>query len=167
MSFAKKIIVLLCFFLASCSNIEFVYSEKGNLTNPFYNKVSYKFNGKNIPSIYRHASKYFGNTSSPEYYLEISISEEKTIRSVESNQAVNKLDYKLNFNYLLKRVEDNCLVYQNDLISRFSFVPKSSGYNFGSDQSLEKMYELATKRNLVRFSNKVGGINLSSCKNEN
>ncbi len=168
MSIAKKnIVILLCLFFGSCSGIEFTYSESKNLTNPLYNKVSYKFVGSDIPSIYRHASRYLGKTNNPEYFLEIFISEEKTLRSVESNQAVNKLDYKLNFNYILKTIKEECVIYEKDFVSRFSYIPKSSGYNFGSDQSLEKMYELATKRNLVNFSNQISAIKFASCDNEN
>ena len=36
-------------------------------------------------------------------------------------------------------------------LSYFSIIPKSSGYNYGTDASLEKKYELAITENLNQF----------------
>ena len=60
-----------------------------------------------------------------------------------------------------------CDTYTENVSSRFSFVTKSSGYNFGSDKSLSKLYEMSVSENLNRFikaSNKY--LRDNNCKNE-
>ena len=158
---------LLLLFLLSCSQLDFVYKDSKNLTNPIYNKTSYVFFGKDIPSIYRYASRYLGNNKAEFFNLSVSIEENKVRRSVQSNQAVEKLDYELSFNYKLNNIENNCLVYEKDIISKFSYVPKSEGYNFGSDQSLEKMYDLGAETNIIKFIRSLDDeVNLETCLDE-
>ena len=154
------------FFLYSCSQIDFVYKDSRNLTNPIYNKTQYSFSGIDISSSYRYSTKYFGSTKTPSYNLKINIEEEKVKRSVQSSQAVSKLDYELTFEYALSDKEKDCLVYKDILISRFSYVPKSSGYNFGSDRSLDKMYELAANNNFYNFIRSISEESISVCLDE-
>ena len=67
-------IVLIFFYLYSCSGVDFVYKESSNLTNPIYNKTQYIFNGKQIPSIQRFAGIYFGKNKDNEFLIKINIS---------------------------------------------------------------------------------------------
>ena len=101
------------------------------------------------------------------YDLNINIVEEKTKRSVQTNQAIEKLDYKLVFTYDLFNKKENCRVYQENVISRFTFEPKSSGYNFGSDQSLKKLYELSVVSSFEKFINNIENVSLDTCLDEN
>ena len=156
--------VLLNFF--ACSQISFVYNDSKNLVNPIYNKTTYEFSGTDIASAYRYAARYFGNTSSPTFDVKIKIEEDTIKRSVQSNQAISKMDYELTFIYLLTNLETKCTVLKTDVVSKFSYVPKSSGYNFGSDQSLQKFYELAVKSNLTQFIESIKEENLNTCKDE-
>ncbi len=155
---------LLFFFSLSCSELEFVYNELENTKNPIYTKTSFKISGKDVPEMYNNTLKVLGQSNNPEYILEIFISETQTKRSVQTNQAVSKLDYELKFNYSLFNIEKNCNVFDIDIFSRFSYAPKSSGYNFGSDQSLDKMYSVSGKEVLGEFLNSIYNKNLSSCK---
>ena len=151
MIYLRTFIILSILSMASCSGIEFVYKEQENLTNPIYNKTVVNLSGKEIPFAQRYISTYIGNGSDKMYSLGIGISEEKIKRSVQSNQAVSKMDYNLEFVYSLRDLNKNCVVYEKSLFSNFSYVPKSEGYNFGSDESLDQMYKLATKENIERF----------------
>tara|TARA_Y100001970_G_C13946242_1_gene705819 strand:+ start:72 stop:563 length:492 start_codon:yes stop_codon:yes gene_type:complete len=150
-------------FLSSCTNISFLYDESKNITNPLYNKTNISYSGKEISTITKYTGKYFGSSGSPKYNLDIEILEEKKKISVQSNQAVSKEDYKLQFNYILRNIKDDCNLYEKVITSRFSYTPKSSGYNFGSDQSLEKMYELAVDNNLQQFINILSNLSLNDC----
>ena len=107
---------------------------------------------------------FFGKNKDNLYNLAIKIEEKKTKRSVETNQATSNLRYELKFKYILLSKENNCLVYEKELLSYFSIIPKSSGYNYGSDSSLENKYELAVTDNLNQFISKLSDIDLSSCK---
>ena len=150
-------------FLSSCTNISFLYDESKNITNPLYNKTNVNYSGKEISIITKYTGKYFGSSESPKYNLDIEISEEKKKISVQSNQAVSKQDYKIQFNYILRNIKDGCNLYEKIITSRFSYTPKSSGYNFGSDQSLEKMYDLAVNNNLQQFVSILSNLSLNDC----
>tara|TARA_Y100001970_G_C14200673_1_gene840922 strand:+ start:451 stop:951 length:501 start_codon:yes stop_codon:yes gene_type:complete len=163
----KFFITLMLLFIYACSNLNFIYSDQKSLTNPVYNKTKYEFYGKEITSMYRYAPRYFGVTEDPYYVLKINIEEEKVKKSVQKNQALIKEDYKLTFLFNLYEAEGGCLLFNKEVFSRFSYVPKSSGYNFGSDQSLEKMYELAGKEGMQQFISFVSNVGELECSNEN
>ena len=85
----------------------------------------------------------FGESDEHTYNLQINIDEKRTKRSVETNQAASNLRYELRFFYTLILNKDSCVTYEKEIASYFSIIPKSSGYNYGTDSSLEKKYELA------------------------
>ena len=164
--FNKIFLFSILLFLISCSNLEFVYKNDLNLNNPIYKKTSFALSGLEIQSFYGLNLRYFGEYEEELYKLIIDIDEEKKKRSVKSNQAVSKLDYKLIFKYQLLNNKKNCIVYRRQLISRFTFEPRSAGYNFGSDQSLIDLYNKASGNNLQQFINSLSGVDLESCINE-
>ena len=151
MIYFRSLTLFLILLLSSCGAIEFTYKNQDNLTNPVYNKAVVKLSGKEIPFIQRYISEYIGDGTNKKYDLGINIIEEKIKRSVQSNQAISKMDYNLEFVYSLKDIEKNCVVYEKSIFSNFAYVPKSDGYNFGSDESLDQMYDLATKENIGQF----------------
>ena len=71
--------------------------------------------------------------------------------------------YELKFIYSLVLNEKNCVTFNKELISYFSIIPKSSGYNYGTDTSLEKKYELAITENLNRFVSIIADTDLNNC----
>ena len=93
----------------------------------------------------------------------INIDEKKTKRSVETNQATSNLRYELRFNYTLTSIKKDCITYEKEIVSYFSIIPKSSGYNYGTDTSLEKKYELAIGDNLNQFVSILSDINIDNC----
>ena len=44
-----------------------------------------------------------------------------------------------------------CKIYEKNIITSFSFVPKSFGYNFGTDKSFEKLYKGSIRKNIFEF----------------
>ena len=165
--FLKYYLISILIFLVSCSNLEFVYEDNKKLSNPVYKKTSFALSGLEVQSFYAQNLKYFGEYEEELYKLMININEEKTKRSIKSNQAVSKLDYKLIFNYQLINNKKNCIVFTKELITRFTFEPRSDGYNFGSDQSLINLYNQAGESNLQQFINNLSDVDLEYCINEN
>ena len=157
MKIFKIYIPVILLFITSCGRIDFTYKDDKNLTNPIYNKTIVSVSGKEIPFVQRYISTYIGNGAKKIYGLEITIAEEKIKRSVQSNQAVAKMDYNLEFFYSLRNLNKNCIVYEKSIFTNFAYVPKSDGYNFGSDESLDQMYKLATKENIREFIRFVSG----------
>ena len=160
----KKFFFISIFFtIISCSNIEFVYEEKGSLVNPLYEKTSVVTSGVDLVFIQSYAPTIFGNVKEKNFNLLINIEEKKIKRSVETNQATSNLRYELRFTYTLESINKNCIPYNKEVLSFFSIIPKSSGYNYGSDASLEKKYELAITDNLNRFVSNLPGMNINNC----
>tara|TARA_A100001011_G_scaffold99627_1_gene105037 strand:- start:30449 stop:30946 length:498 start_codon:yes stop_codon:yes gene_type:complete len=165
MIYKNILIFILLLILTSCSGIEFVYKNPNKATNPLVNKTLFITSGKDLTALNRYSSQYFGLSKEPRYKIIISVEETQTKKSVQKNQAISKIDYELDFDYNLSDL-DGCFIYSKKISSRFSYTPKSSGYNFGSDQSLEKKYDLAVKENMGRFVDLIKEVELV-CKNEN
>tara|TARA_B100000575_G_scaffold290554_1_gene294467 strand:+ start:1350 stop:1838 length:489 start_codon:yes stop_codon:yes gene_type:complete len=160
----KKIIFVFLFILiGSCADIEFVYKDDKNLTNPLYGKVNVVNSGYDINFINSYIPMFFGNNNEDLYSLSINIEQNKTKRSVETNQVTSKLRYELKFKYTVILNEKDCVSFQKEVLSYFSIIPKSSGYNYGTDTSLEKKYELAIIENLNRFVSILADVDIDNC----
>ena len=155
--------VTIFIFILSCGDIDFVYKEDKNLINPLYEKTEVSASGFNMNFMNSYLPMFFGNNKDDHFNLSIKIEQNKTKSSVETNQAVSKLRYELIFVYTLELNEKNCVTFEKELISYFSIIPKSSGYNYGTDSSLEKKYELAITENLNRFVSIITDKDLNSC----
>ena len=161
----KKFFIIAVFgFTLSCADIEFVYKEDKNLLNPLYEKTEVNTSGFDINFMNSYLPMYFGNKKEDHYNLSINIVQEKTKSSVETNQAASKLRYSLKFTYTLFLNEKNCVTFKKELFSYFTIIPKSSGYNYGTDTSLEKKYELAITDNVNRFMSILVDENINTCK---
>jgi hypothetical protein len=82
---------------------------------------------------------------------------------VETNQATSNLRYELRFYYTLTSIKKECIIYEKEIVSYFSIIPRSSGYNYGTDASLEKKYELVVEDNLNQFVSILSDINTDNC----
>ena len=161
----KKIYCLIFFFLiTSCGGIEFFYTDNTNLINPIYNKTKIETSGYDLAFMKSYLPMLFGNNHDDEFVLLINIEEEKKKRSVETNQVTSNLQYELRFNYTLKSNKVNCVIFTKEILSSFSIIPKSSGYNYGTDTSLEKKYELAITNNLNQFVSLLKSVNTNDCQ---
>ena len=144
----KKLFLITVFiFIISCSNVDFVYKEDKNLINPLYEKTEVSVSGFNLNFMSSYLPMFFGENKEDYFNLSIKVVQNKTKRSVETNQVASKLRYELKFIYTLVLNEKNCVNFYKELTSSFSINPKSSGYNYGTDTSLEKKYELAITEN--------------------
>ena len=147
----KLFIIFLFCFVTSCGGVEFIYKNDKNLINPLYQKTKVITSGTDLSFMNSYLPMYFGESDEYAYNLQINVNEKKTKRSVETNQATSNLRYELRFYYTLTSIKKDCITYEKEIISYFSIIPKSSGYNYGTDTSLEKKYELAVSDNLNQF----------------
>ena len=160
----KKLFFIFLFcFIVSCSGVEFVYNNEKNPINPLYQKTRVITSGTDLSFMNSYLPMYFGESDEYTYNLQINVNEKKTKRSVETNQATSNLRYELRFYYTLTSIKNNCITFEKEIISYFSIIPKSSGYNYGADTSLEKKYELAVSDNLNQFVSILSDINLDNC----
>ena len=159
----KLFYILLFYFFISCSSVEFIYKNEKNLINPLYQKTKVVTTGTNLNFMNSYLPMFFGESDEYTYNLKINISEKKTKRSVETNQATSNLRYQLRFYYTLTSVEKDCITFEKEIVSYFSIIPKSSGYNYGTDASLEKKYELVIDDNLNQFVSILSDIDIDNC----
>ena len=160
----KKLFFIFLFcFIVSCSGFEFVYNNEKNPINPLYQKTKVITSGSDLSFMNSYLPMFFGESDEYTYNLQINVNEKKTKRSVETNQATSNLRYELRFYYTLTSIKNNCIAFEKEIISYFSIIPKSSGYNYGADTSLEKKYELAVSDNLNQFVSILSDINLDNC----
>ncbi len=150
-------------FIISCGEVEFVYKEDKNLINPLYGKTEVNTSGYNINFINSYLPMFFGKNKDDHFNLSIKIEQNKTKSSVETNQAASKIRYELKFIYILVLNEKNCVTFNKESISYFSIIPKSAGYNYGTDSSLDKKYQLAITENLNRFVSLITDKDLNNC----
>ena len=148
----KYIAFTLLFFIFSCSNIEFVLKDT-SVTNLLKNKTSLLINKSSEERFVRSLYSYFGNNEKYEYILKTAFLEKKENRIVKNNQVAEKIEYTLEVNYDLFYKTSECKVYNKTIISKFSFTPKSAGYNFGSDMSFDKLYSSSVDNNINNFIN--------------
>ena len=161
----KKLFFIFLFcFVVSCSSVEFVYKNEKNIINPLYQKTKVITSGTDLSFMNSYLPMFFGEIDELTYNLKINVKETKTRRSVETNQATSNLRFELRFYYTLTSIKKDCITYEKNIISYFSIIPKSSGYNYGTDTSLEKKYELAISDNLNQFVSILSDINIDSCK---
>ena len=146
----KYIIGGLLFFVFSCSGIELVLKET-NQKNLIKDKTALLIDKNSQESFVRGLYAYFGNNEKYEYILKTNFLESKENRIVKNNQVAEKIEYTLRVDYNLFYKTSECNIFNKTITSKFSFTPKSSGYNFGSDKSFEKLYSNSVDQNINNF----------------
>ena len=161
------LLFLIFCFLTSCSNIEFAYNEN-ELNNQLYNKTKILFTGDEVPFLNSIALSKFGLPENRLFELEINTAEKKTKMVIKTNQVSTRIDYEILINYALRNLSKKCTVLTKKQFSRFSFVPKSEGHNFGSDKFLESLYIRNFEENINQFFDNIDkNIEKKKCINEN
>ncbi len=148
----KYIVYSFFFFIFSCSNLEFILKETGQ-TNPLKDKTTLLIDKNTEEKFVRSLYSYIGNNKKYEYILKIKFLEKKENRIVKNNQVAEKIEYTLVVDYDLFYKTSECKIFNKRVISKFSFMPKSSGYNFGSDRSFDKLYSNSVDQNIKTFIN--------------
>jgi len=146
----KYIASSLLFFVFSCSNIEFVLKDN-DLTNPLKDKTMLLIDKNSEDRFARELYSRFGNNKTYEYILKTKFSENKENRIVKTNQVAEKIEYTIKVDYNVFYKTSECKIFNKTIISKFSFTPKSAGYNFGSDRSFDKLYSSSVDRNINSF----------------
>ena len=146
----KYIAFSVFFFIFSCSNVEFVLKD-GSQTNPLKEKTILLINKNSEERFINRLYTYFGNSEKYEYILKTTFLETKENRIVKSNQVAEKIEYTLEIDYALFYKTSECKIFEKTIVSKFSFTPKSAGYNFGSDKSFDKLYNSSIDQNIYNF----------------
>ena len=146
----KYISYTLLLFILSCSNIDFVLKNESQ-TNPLKDITALLIDKKTEERFVRRLYSYFGNSEEYQYILKTNFLEKKENRIVKNNQVAEKIEYTLRIEYELFYKTSECRVFNKTIISKFSFTPKSAGYNFGSDRSFDNLYSSSIDQNINNF----------------
>jgi len=146
----KYIVCSFLLFVTSCSNIEFVFKDVGQ-TNPLKDKTVLLIDKNSDERFVRKLHSSFGNNEKHEYILKTKFIERKENRIVKNNQVAEKIEYSLQVDYHLFYKTSECKIFSKTIISKFSFTPKSAGYNFGSDRSFDRLYNDSVDQNINSF----------------
>ena len=146
----KYIAFTLLFFIFSCSNIEFVLKDN-NQASPLKDKTLLLIDKNSEERFVRGLYSYLGNSEKYDYILKTKFLERKENRIVKNNQVAEKIEYTLEASYDLFYKTSECRIFNKTIISKFSFTPKSAGYNFGSDISFDKLYNSSVDQNINKF----------------
>tara|TARA_Y100001970_G_scaffold172145_1_gene210441 strand:+ start:2572 stop:3060 length:489 start_codon:yes stop_codon:yes gene_type:complete len=153
---------LLIVITTSCSNIQLVLDDKPK-TNFLKNNSSIFVSGKKYENFSQELFSYFGNNKKGEYIIRTTFFEKKENIAVKKNQVAEKIDYELSVVYNIYHKDISCNVFNKTVLTKFSFTPKSSGYNFGTDRSLERLYKTSIKTNIETFINSFPNNKKPSC----
>ena len=145
----NKILIIIFFFILSCSNVEYLLQD--NMETKQLKKNVLVMVDRSEKIFTKELGSYFGYAKNYEYILKTSFLENKENKVVKSNQVAEKIDYTLTVNYELFFKTIECKIFSKKIISRFSFTPKSEGYNFGADKSFDSLYSSSVKKNIQKF----------------
>ena len=149
----KKVFVYsFLFFVLSCSNVEFLLKDQGQI-NQLKDKTALLIVGDTEEKFVRSLYSYIGSNKKNEYILKTKFLERKENRIVKNNQVAEKIEYTLEVDYDLFYKTSECKIFHKRVISKFSFTPKSAGYNFGSDRSFDSLYNSGVDQNINNFIN--------------
>ena len=138
------------FFLTSCSNINFILESKDKKNLLKNNTVVYVEGWQN-QKLKNIVFLTFGEPIKKRFLLEVKARETQTKRSIDENQVALKIDYAISIDYTLKDLKGSCPDIFDNRVSKFSFTPKSSGYNFASDVLFENLLKKAVFENVDGF----------------
>ncbi len=148
----KILTACIVLFVYACTDVEFLI-KKNDSNNQLENKVMLMFSSDTDERVTRELYSSFGNNEVYDFILKVVFFEKKENRIVKTNQVAEKIDYTLTTNYILFYKSLECEIFNKSLATKFSYTPKSSGYNYGSKISLDKLYLGSIKKNIQRFKN--------------
>ena len=146
----KYIVCIFLFFIISCNNIEFVLKDNAQ-TNPLEDKTILLMDKNAEERFKRNLYSLFGSNEEGEYILKTTFLEKKENRIIKNNQVAEKIEFTLEVDYELFFKTIECNIFNKTIISKFSFTPKSAGYNFGSDRSFDRLYNNSVDQNINNF----------------
>ena len=147
----KYIALCLLFFVYSCGNVEFVLKDYQKTNNPLKNNTLLLMDKYSEDRLVRGLYSFFGSSEEYDYILKTNFLEKKENRIVNKNQVAEKIEYTLEVNYDLFYKTGECKIFEKKIVSKFSFTPKSAGYNFGSERSFDRLYNSSIDKNINNF----------------
>ena len=147
----KSLMLLSVLILTGCGKIDLLLLDNYE-QNKLRGNTSIVLKGDSVELFAEEVYSFFEDNQTGEYILITTISEKTENRLVKTNQVAEKINYEITVNYEVFYKSMSCNIFNKKIVSTFSFVPKSFGYNFGTDRSLEKLYRSSVIKNIENFA---------------
>ena len=147
----KSLMLLSVLILTGCGKIDLLLLDNHD-QNKLRGNTSVVLQGDPVQLFAEEVYSFFEDNQKGEYILITTISEKTENRLVKTNQVAEKINYEITVDYEVFYKSMSCNIFNKKIVSSFSFVPKSFGYNFGTDRSLEKLYRSSVVKNIENFA---------------
>ena len=147
----KSLMLLSVLILTGCGKIDLLLLDNHD-QNKLRGNTSIVLQGDPVELFAEEVYSFFEDNQKGEYILITTISEKTENRLVKTNQVAEKINYEITVDYEVFYKSMSCNIFNKKIVSTFSFVPKSFGYNFGTDRSLEKLYRSSVIKNIENFA---------------
>ena len=147
----KSLMLLSVLILTGCGKIDLLLLDNHD-QNKLRGNTSIVLKGGPVELFAEEVYSFFEDNQKGEYILITTISEKTENRLVKTNQVAEKINYEITVDYEVFYKSMSCNIFNKKIVSSFSFVPKSFGYNFGTDRSLEKLYRSSVVKNIENFA---------------
>ena len=147
----KSLMLLSVLILTGCGKIDLLLLDNHD-QNKLRGNTSIVLKGDLVELFAEEVYSFFEDNQKGEYILITTISEKTENRLVKTNQVAEKINYEITVDYEVFYKSMSCNIFNKKIVSSFSFVPKSFGYNFGTDRSLEKLYRSSVVKNIENFA---------------
>ena len=147
----KSLMLLSVLILTGCGKIDLLLLDNHD-QNKLRGNTSIVLQGDPLELFAEEVYSFFEDNQKGEYILITTISEKTENRLVKTNQVAEKINYEITVDYEVFYKSMSCNIFNKKIVSSFSFVPKSFGYNFGTDRSLEKLYRSSVVKNIENFA---------------
>ena len=137
--------------LTGCGKIDLLLLDNHD-QNKLRGNTSIVLKGDLVELFAEEVYSFFEDNQKGEYILITTISEKTENRLVKTNQVAEKINYEITVDYEVFYKSMSCNIFNKKIVSSFSVVPKSFGYNFGTDRSLEKLYRSSVIKNIENFA---------------
>ena len=166
----KRIFFLipLLVLITSCSDFQFVYNTSFKTINKINKNTSLSIRGDNRDVINSYLMSKVGEAENKPVYG-LSIISDSVIEAVviEIDATASKFMVKHDLKYILNHINNNCIIFEKNILTKNLYDAKSAGYSFGTDLAEKELSKINLHSNIDRFLNELA-INYSDlkCKNE-
>ena len=133
--------------------IDFVLKNASSKSS-IENLLVYEVSGVKTEYLLESLISNFGsikNENDKRFRLGANIEETVVKTTIETNQVSTTLQYTIVVNYELIDLNEDCKTVNKRYEDSFTHYPKSQGYNFGTDLSLQKTYKNYVNSNVLNF----------------
>ena len=149
-------LITLLILIINCSGFEFVYNDTIIMNEKIKEKVQFSISGDNKDIIKRYFISKIGEVGNdPDYTLSIIANSLIKAEVIETDATASKFMIKHDLKYVLTNIENKCIAFEKNILTRNSYDAKSAGYSFGTDIAEREFSKQNLHSNIDQFLNQL------------